>query len=109
MGRNLKPTSTYIGDGEEKLKEIIESHEGNTVQISHTVNQVSEILDAVDQEATVEPVEPAEPTDSIAASAEMKLILKKKQQTLKLKNKNRSVTNMTSEQETVEVLRSLRY
>ncbi len=62
----LKPTSTYIGDGEEKLKEIIESHDGNTVQISHTVNQVSEILDAVDQEATVEPVEPVEPTEAPA-------------------------------------------
>ncbi|GAB2023559.1 DivIVA domain-containing protein [Pseudolactococcus yaeyamensis] len=41
----LKPTETYIGDGEEKLKEIVESHGGNTVQISHTVNQVSEVLD----------------------------------------------------------------
>ena len=39
----LKPTLTYIGDGEEKLKEIIESHEGNTVQISHTFNHVKEI------------------------------------------------------------------
>ncbi|MFZ2609332.1 MAG: DivIVA domain-containing protein [Lactococcus raffinolactis] len=61
----LKPTSTYIGDGEEKLKEIIESHEGNTVQISHTVNQVSEILDAVDQETTVESEEPTEPQEPV--------------------------------------------
>ena len=61
----LKPTSTYIGDGEEKLKEIIESHEGNTVQISHTVNQLSEILDAVDQETTVESEEPTEPQEPV--------------------------------------------
>ena len=30
----LKPTLTYVGDGEEKLKEIIESRDGNTVKIS---------------------------------------------------------------------------
>ncbi|MDR1606273.1 MAG: DivIVA domain-containing protein [Streptococcaceae bacterium] len=42
----LKPTATYIGDGEDKLKAIIESHEANTVQISQTVTQVSEILES---------------------------------------------------------------
>lgn len=57
----LKPTTTYIGDGVEKLKEIIDTHEGNTVQISQTVNEVSAILDA--QEAA-EPV--AEPVTADA-------------------------------------------
>lgn len=42
----LKPTATYIGDGEEKLKGIIDAHEGNTVQISHAVNQVAAIFDS---------------------------------------------------------------
>lgn len=53
----LKPTTTYIGDGVEKLKEIIDTHEGNTVQISQTVNEVSAILDAQETAAPVaEPV-----------------------------------------------------
>ena len=52
----LKPTTTYIGDGVEKLKEIIDTHEGNTVQISQTVNEVSAILDA--QEAAAPVAEP---------------------------------------------------
>ncbi|MDN6071012.1 MAG: DivIVA domain-containing protein [Lactococcus plantarum] len=52
----LKPTTTYIGDGVEKLKEIIDTHEGNTVQISQTVNEVSAILDA--QEAATPVAEP---------------------------------------------------
>lgn len=42
----LKPTATYIEDGEEKLKGIIDAHEGNTVQISHAVNQVAAIFDS---------------------------------------------------------------
>lgn len=45
----LKPTATYIGDGVEKLKEIIETHDGNTVQISQTVTEVSAILDAQEE------------------------------------------------------------
>lgn len=52
----LKPTTTYIGDGVEKLKEIIDTHEGNTIQISQTVNEVSAILDA--QEAAAPVAEP---------------------------------------------------
>ena len=53
----LKPTTTYIGDGVEKLKEIIDTHEGNTIQISQTVNEVSAILDAQEAAASVaEPV-----------------------------------------------------
>lgn len=64
MGRNSKPTATYIGDGEEKLKEIIESHEGNTVQISHTVSQVSDILDAEENETRIETPETVEAVDS---------------------------------------------
>lgn len=61
----LKPTATYIGDGEEKLKEIIESHEGNTVQISHTVSQVSDIIDAEEHEENIETLETAESVDSV--------------------------------------------
>ena len=50
----LKPTATYIGDGVDKLKEIIETHEGNTVQISQTVSEVSAILDLQDEERNTE-------------------------------------------------------
>lgn len=50
----LKPTTTYIGDGVDKLKEIIDTHEGNTVQISQTVNEVSAILDAQEAVAHVD-------------------------------------------------------
>lgn len=56
----LKPTTTYIGDGVEKLKEIIDAHEGNTVQISQTVNEVSTILDAQDEAKADEDSEKSE-------------------------------------------------
>ncbi|GFH41220.1 DivIVA domain-containing protein [Lactococcus insecticola] len=42
----LKPTATYIGDGTDKLKEIIETHDGNTVQISHIADEVAQALDS---------------------------------------------------------------
>lgn len=58
-----------------KLKEIIESHEGNTVQISHTVSQVSDILDAEENETRIETPETVERLTQV--------IQKKKQQILK--------------------------
>ncbi|GFH42117.1 cell division protein DivIVA [Lactococcus hodotermopsidis] len=52
----LRPTATYIADGEDKLKEIIDEHDGNTVKINHFTTEVKSALDS-EFEAAATPIQ----------------------------------------------------